>query len=99
MIVDEDDATDAMRMLARPVKDDPPIVAGESGAVGLAGLLKVNADRSSRETLGLGSRSTILLVNTEGAIDPDSYSDLVGATPDEVLRGTPGAGGSGRVLT
>ena len=88
MIVDEDDAIDAMRVLARPVKDDPPIVAGESGAVGLAGLLRVNADRSLRDVLGLGGRSTVLLVNTEGAIDPQSYTALVGATPDEVLRGS-----------
>ncbi|TJX07345.1 MAG: pyridoxal-phosphate dependent enzyme, partial [Mesorhizobium sp.] len=37
MTVDEDDAVAVMRRLARPAGNDPAIVAGESGGVGLAG--------------------------------------------------------------
>jgi diaminopropionate ammonia-lyase len=85
MVVEEEDAIEAMRVLAGPLGGDSPIVAGESGGVGLAGLLKANADPALRKTLGLQEESSVLLINTEGAIDPESYTRLVGASPAEVL--------------
>ena len=84
MTVDDPDAVAAMRRLAKPHGDDPAIVAGESGGVGLAGLLKVAADQTLREEIGLGPRSRIFLINTEGATDPGLYRSLVGATPAEI---------------
>lgn len=48
MIVDDEEAVGIMNRLANPRDGDPAIVAGESGGVGLAGLLKVAADSTSR---------------------------------------------------
>jgi diaminopropionate ammonia-lyase len=85
MIVDEDDAIAIMRRLARPAAGDPPIVSGESGGVGLAGLVKLCADRELRQKLGLDAAARVLVFNTEGATDPKQYEALVGLTPAQVL--------------
>ncbi|MNV86230.1 Diaminopropionate ammonia-lyase [compost metagenome] len=85
MTVDEQDAIDAMRRLARPAFGDRAIVAGESGGVGLAGLIKALADQDIKQTLELGDGSRILLINTEGATDPVRYEELVGEPPASVL--------------
>ena len=85
MTVDEDEAVAVMRRLARPVGADPAIVSGESGGVGLAGLIRTVADNSA--ALGLDSKSRVLLINTEGATDPHRYAELVGQTPADVLAG------------
>lgn len=83
--VDEEDAKEAMRRLAnRPAR---PIVAGESGAAGLAGLLTAAADGELRAALGLDADSRVLLINTEAATDPSSYTSIVGRTPEAVLAG------------
>jgi diaminopropionate ammonia-lyase len=71
----------AMRRLALPGAPDPAVVAGESGAAGLAGLmalLQCGALDPARERLGLGSESVVMVVNTEGATDPDGYRRIVG---------------------
>jgi diaminopropionate ammonia-lyase len=81
MTVDEADAVDIMRRLARPSAGDPAIVAGESGAVGLAGLLRAAADPETRAALGLDAASRVLVINTEGATDPGRYRELVGHAP------------------
>jgi diaminopropionate ammonia-lyase len=85
MTVSEDDAAAAMCRLARPTDRDPAIVAGESGAAGLAGFSKAARDRLSRESLGLDHNSRVLLVNTEGATDRARYGAIVGFTPEAVL--------------
>jgi diaminopropionate ammonia-lyase len=85
MTVDEQDAIDAMRTLANPIGDDQAIVAGESGGAGLAGLMHVCHDAGLRKTLALDTSSRVLLINTEGATDPDRYGSLIGRTPAEVL--------------
>jgi diaminopropionate ammonia-lyase len=77
MIVDEEDAVAAMKRLARPLGADPAIVAGESGGVGLAGLVRALADPEARKALGLGPQSRIFVINTEGATDPLRYAELV----------------------
>ena len=84
MTVEEDDAPAAMLRLARPAPGDPAIVAGESGCVGMAGLLKAARDEATRAALGLDAASRVLLVNTEGATDPGLYRDLTGIDPDIV---------------
>ena len=78
MTVGEDDAVEAMRRLARPVGADPVSVAGESGGVGLAGLLRAAGDDEARTALGLDPGARVLLINTEGATDPGRYTQLVG---------------------
>ena len=81
MTVDEDDAVAVMKTLAHPHGDDPAIVAGESGGVGLAGLIKAASDPALREALGLDENSRVFLVNTEGATDPKKYGEIVGHPP------------------
>jgi diaminopropionate ammonia-lyase len=82
MTVSDRHAMDAMRRLALPTGADPRVVAGESGAAGLAGvlaLLEEPALQSARAFLALGPGTRLLLLNTEGATDPDGYRRVVGA--------------------
>ena len=56
------------------------IVAGETGAAGLAGLIELlcGADYAQqREILGIDGRSRALIIVTEGATDPESYRRIV----------------------
>jgi diaminopropionate ammonia-lyase len=84
MTVDEDDAVSTMKRLANPVGGDPAIVAGESGGVGLAGLIRSVADPGTKKALGLDAKSRVLVVNTEGATDPEKYREIVGMSPEAV---------------
>jgi diaminopropionate ammonia-lyase len=85
MTVGEEDAAEAMRRLAHPSDGDPVIVAGESGAAGLAGLCAAARSRSAREALRLNQTSRVLLINTEGATDRKRYADIVGSSPAAVV--------------
>lgn len=78
LAVDDDAAREAMRCLARA-----GIVAGETGAAGLAGLmeLRTGAARACGDQIGLGPTSSVLVLTTEGATDPVAYHDIVTATP------------------
>lgn len=87
MTVDEADAIAVMNRLARPVGGDPAIVAGESGGVGLAGLICAAANPDVRARLGLDAASRVFVVNTEGATDPERYQELVGMSPADVATG------------
>ncbi|MGF7053580.1 diaminopropionate ammonia-lyase [Bosea sp. OAE752] len=80
----DSDAVEAMNRLARPVAGDPAIVAGESGAAGLAGLLAALRNPDTRAALKLDGTSRVFLVNTEGATDPARYAELVGLSPGAV---------------
>lgn len=72
VLVSDDEAATAVRALARA-----DIVAGASGAAGLAGVLVACADESLRARIGIGSDSRIAVVNTEGATDPESYEAIL----------------------
>lgn len=66
---------EAMRVLAAD-----GIVAGESGAGGLAGMLALTQEpplAETRQALGLGADSRVLLLCTEGATDPEGYERLI----------------------
>ncbi len=80
----EQEALDAMRLLAFPTGDDPAIVAGESGGTGVAGLIACLNDPAAREALALGPAARVLLFNTEGATDPALYKTYVGVSPDQI---------------
>ncbi len=87
LAVDDGFAEEAMRRLASGHGGDPRIVAGESGAAGLAGLLALCREPAlgqAHEAMGLGPASRVLLVNTEGATDPTGYRRIVGVEPDRV---------------
>ena len=84
--VDDAYALEAMRRLARPVRGDAAIVAGETGASGLAALLAASADASIRATLALGADSRVLLIGSEGDTDPQIYRRIVGRSAQQVLE-------------
>ena len=69
-----------MRMLAAPVKGDPAVTSGESGAVGMGLVSAIMSDPAYaelREELGLGRDSKVLLFSTEGDTDPHRYREIV----------------------
>lgn len=69
-----------MRMLAVPLKGDPKVISGESGAVGMGVLASVmgNDDyRELREALELDRFSKVLLFSTEGNTDSEKFRTIV----------------------
>lgn len=75
--VDDDRAREAMRLLG-----DAGVVAGETGAAGLAGLLELLTGvdcEQHRAALRVNEKTRILILITEGATDPKSYAEIVGA--------------------
>ena len=77
-----------MRMLSAPVKGDPRVISGESGAIGMGVVATVMTDPACaalRDALGLGPDSRVLLFSTEGDTDPENYRNIVwnGAYPAE----------------
>ena len=85
VVVDDEAAREAMRMLADRRFTDSPVIAGESAVAGLAALLAVAADDAARETLRLGLDSRVLLFGTEGDTDPEIYREIVGRSAEEIL--------------
>ena len=75
--VDDRFALDAVRALASPAPGDPAIVAGETGASGLAALLAVQDRDSLRQALGLDALSRVLLIGSEGDTDPELWRRIV----------------------
>jgi diaminopropionate ammonia-lyase len=53
---------------------------------GLAGLLVAATDPAARAMLELDTASRVLAFGTEGATDPEVYRQIVGRSPQEVLR-------------
>lgn len=73
-------AAKGMRILASPLKGDPQIISGESGAIGagvISLLMERNEYKSLRQKLNLNNESIILLISTEGDTDPQKYKDIV----------------------
>lgn len=73
-------AAKGMRMLASPLKGDPQVISGESGAVGtglLATLMTSPNYAQMREALKLDENSVVLLFSTEGDTDPENYRKVV----------------------
>ena len=85
MTIDDAEAVEAMRLLAEGNERDLPIVSGESGAAGLAGLRQAARHPRLAEQLGLNRQSSVLLISTEGATAPALYADLVGESAESVL--------------
>jgi diaminopropionate ammonia-lyase len=83
MTVGETEAVEAMKVLARPAAGDVPVLAGESGAPGLAALKALLA--SARGQARIGREARVLLINTEGATAPRVYRELTGSAPEDVL--------------
>ena len=86
LAVDDAYALAAMRRLAQPVAGDPPIVAGETGGVGLAALLAARDHPQIAQQLGLNAQARVLLIGSEGDTDPLIYREVVGRSAEEVLK-------------
>jgi diaminopropionate ammonia-lyase len=65
---------EAMRLFAAD-----GITAGETGASGLAGLLRAidPSDTEAKAALELGAGTRVLLLCTEGATDPERYAEVM----------------------
>ena len=77
---------EGMRVLGNPIKGDPRVISGESGAVGLGYVYEVLTNpelADQKKALGLDENSRILCFSTEGDTDPDGYRSVVwdGAYP------------------
>jgi diaminopropionate ammonia-lyase len=73
----DESAEEAMRLLA-----DSGVVSGESGAAGLGGLLQLltgDDSEANRRRLGVTAASSLLILSTEGATDPEAYRRIVGS--------------------
>ncbi len=78
--ISDNDTKKAIKKLYYPKGGDPKIVSGESGAAGLAGLLKVINNKELYELksyLNLNKDSKILLFNTEGDTDENSFKKII----------------------
>lgn len=79
-------AAKGMRVYGVPLKGDPFLISGESGAVTLGALMFIMERpefKALREQLQLGPESQILLINSEGNTDPNHFRRVVwdGAEP------------------
>lgn len=73
-------AAKGMRVYGVPLRGDPFIVSGESGAVTLGALMYVMeyaGARELRDRLELGPEAQVLLINSEGNTSPDDFRDVV----------------------
>lgn len=67
----------AVRLLGRPLADDPAIIAGESAVAGLAALIAATQNHVLATALGLTPESRVLLIGSEGATDPEIYEQIM----------------------
>jgi diaminopropionate ammonia-lyase len=80
LAIPDDYAIKAMQNLYFPFRNDTQIFAGESGAAGLGGLTALAYEESLEEVkkkIGLNRQSRVLIFNTEGVTDPDSFEELI----------------------
>jgi diaminopropionate ammonia-lyase len=79
--IDDRWARAAMRRLAMPRGEDPVVVAGESGAASVAGLLALEGEPGLapvRQHLEMSARTRVLVWSTEGATDARHWEEVVG---------------------
>lgn len=83
-VINDQAAVEAMRLLARPLGNDPVIVAGESAVAGVAAAVAACQSEAARQVLGLTADSRILFFGSEAATDPQLYEQLVGESAEAV---------------
>ena len=72
--IPDDGVVPMMKWLAKPTGSNrPAIEGGECSAAGLIALLAANSDSNLKQSLGLDQTSSVLVLGTEGATDPDFY--------------------------
>ncbi len=73
-------AARGMRILSCPLKGDPFVISGESGAVPLGALyslLTEKEDEGLKNALNINEDSIIFMVNTEGNTDPNAFRQII----------------------
>jgi diaminopropionate ammonia-lyase len=85
LTVTDEAVPEMMRYLAEPGNDDRPVVAGETGISGLAGLVAAAQHPPTRKKLQLDEQAHVFVVGSEGATDPEAYRRIVGRTAEKVL--------------
>lgn len=73
-------AARGMRILSCPLKGDPFVISGESGALPLGALFTLknnNCPEDLRKALALDENSNILIINTEGNTDPIQFRKVI----------------------
>ena len=73
-------AAKGMRMLSAPIKGDPQVVSGESGAApfgALAAMMTMEEYKDLREAIGLDRYSQVLMFSTEGNTDPLKFRKVL----------------------
>ncbi len=85
VIIPDEAAVKTMRVIASPPYGDIPIVGGESGIAGLAGLISLCNAPDLRTACGLNAQSRILVINTEGATAPSVYRELTAVDAGTVV--------------
>ena len=74
-------AARGMRILATPLKDDPIVISGESGAVTLGALYSMLTEKQNCQDLldylDINEHSTLLFINTEGNTDPTHFRQII----------------------
>jgi diaminopropionate ammonia-lyase len=82
MAIEDRYAEEAMRELHFAEGEDEPIISGESGASGLAGLMALCREETFkpiRDRMKL-SDCSVLVINTEGDTDPENFKNIINAT-------------------
>lgn len=82
-------AAKGMRIYATPLKGDPFIVSGESGAVTLGALVTIMQEKGAKalkEALRLDEDSQVLLINSEGNTDPVQFRRIIWEGSNPVPR-------------
>jgi diaminopropionate ammonia-lyase len=78
--IEDERAREAMRRMR-----EAGIVAGETGAAGVGGLLALLTGPDAarvRDLLAIDQSTQVLCLSTEGATDPTAYAHIVGHTPE-----------------
>ncbi len=73
-------AAKGMRVLGNPLKTDPRVISGESGAATMGFVAEVLGNpewRDLKESIGLDENSVILCFSTEGDTDRENYRRIV----------------------
>ncbi len=81
LVIPDAAAIETMTALGEGRFGDRPLVVGDAGSAGLAGLIEAARDPATRAALALDEMSVVLTIVTEGAVDQDGYRALTGLDP------------------
>lgn len=86
LVIPDSAAVQTMKALGEGAFGDAPLLVGDAGSAGLAGLAVAAGDEEFREKLGLDEQSIVLTIVTEGAVDTAGYQELTGLDPAKVVE-------------